>query len=227
MKTDTSATGITALLADRTAILADLAATIGMADTLSADLYDELLDNIATAQTVNNSVSATEVYEVNEKDYNSLFIASIEADTFTTAQKNTLWNIANQCPLEGGDGVYHARSLYALIDPDATYNDLVLCSEPQPFQRPVQEVAEQLVAKFQVYPNPAKEILAFKLDQSLNEPILLEIFHVSGYQVHKQLHNLIDGQFWIQTDNLKDGLYFCRLSLNGQDLGTRKIVILK
>lgn len=227
LSTDTSAAGISSLLADRADILADLATTIGMADTLSADLYDELLDNIATAGTVNNSVSATVVYEVNEKDYNSLFIASIEADTFTTSQKSTLWNIANQCPLEGGDGVYHARSLYALIDPVATYNDLILCSEPQPFQRPVQEVAKQFVAKFQVYPNPAKEILAFKLDQSLNEPLLLEIFHVSGYRVHQQLHTSADGQFFVLADNLKDGLYFCRLSLNGQDLGTRKIVILK
>jgi hypothetical protein len=226
LATVTTSTSISVLLADRANILSNLGETTEDADDFSTDLYSDLLSSIGTAKTVNSSVSATADYEVNEKDYNNLLLISLEADTFTTAQKNALWSIANQCPLEGGDGVYHARSLFALVNPLATYNDLTLCSGAQPFQRPVQEV-EHLAATFEVYPNPAKEVLVFKLEQPLNEPVYLEIFHVSGSQVHKQLHSLIDGQFGVQTDNLKDGLYFCRLSLNGQDLGTRKIVILK
>jgi len=131
---------------------------------------------------------------------------------------------AIQLPFNHGQALPHF--------PNYRLGPLIPGETPAPPCSPVvstkeQEVAEQFAAKFQVYPNPAKEILAFKLDQSLNEPVLLEIFHVSGSQVHSQFHSPIDGQFGVQTDNLKDGLYFCRLSLNGQDLGTRKIVILK
>jgi len=226
LATDTSVSSITSLLADRTDILADLAETIGMADSLSADLYDELLSNIASAKTVNNSVTATAVYELNEKGYHDLLITSIEEDTFTTAQKNALWSIAHQCPLEGGDGVYHARSLYALIDPLAVYNDVTLCSGQQSLQRPQKN--EHLIPGFYFYPNPAKGTMVFNLDQLVKATsVLLEIYHASGYRIHLQSYEVTDGQFYVETSDIENGIYFCRLTLDGQDLGTRKAIILK
>ena len=38
-----------------------------------------------------------------------------------------MYGIANQCPLLGGNPVYQARSLYALFDPEADFDDALAC----------------------------------------------------------------------------------------------------
>ena len=226
LSTATTSTDILSLLADRADITGNLAEMIEEADDFSNDLYTDLLGNIGAAKTINSSVSATVVYELNEKDYNNLFITFIETDSFTAIQKSTLWNIASQCPLAGGDGVYHARSLYALIDPLAVYNDVTLCSGQQPLSRPNNEDSIEAQTQFDVYPNPAKELAIFRFHQNLDELVTLEVFHASGRLLHKQNYEVSDQQIQIETP-WASGVYFCRISLNGQLLGTRMIAIIK
>lgn len=44
-----------------------------------------------------------------------------------TRQRETIKILANTCPYIGGTAVYKARTLHALYEPDAQYNDRVLC----------------------------------------------------------------------------------------------------
>jgi len=223
--TDTSVSSISSLFADRTDILADLAETIGMADSLSADLYGELLGNIASAKTVNNSVTATVGYELNEKGYHDLLITSIEEDTFTTTQKNTLWSIAHQCPFEGGDGVYHARSLYALVDPLATYNDVTLCSGQQSFAAPVPSVNSS--PAFELYPNPASNFIILR-PVGINEEAqcLTTVHDLLGLEIQRSLSTGSE-EFVLNTSDIPSGIIWITLFVDGVSIGTRTVVIKK
>lgn len=74
-----------------------------------------------------------------------------------------------------------------------------------------------------VYPNPAKEVLNFKIDQSLSENYKLHIFNAIGQQV--KMINLNKASLKINP-NLNSGLYFYYLQNNKkQTLTTGKFVI--
>lgn len=45
-----------------------------------------------------------------------------------SVQAEQIRDIAFQCPLAGGKGVFKARSLYAFIYGDTTYNDSAMCA---------------------------------------------------------------------------------------------------
>jgi hypothetical protein len=68
---------------------------------------------------------------------------------------NTMNGIATLCPLEGGDAVYAARSLYELFVPGVSYADSTLCvAAPQPIAMP-NGTKGTITTTFTLYPNPA------------------------------------------------------------------------
>ncbi|MBX2928396.1 MAG: T9SS type A sorting domain-containing protein [Saprospiraceae bacterium] len=152
-------------------------------------------------------------------------IAWVETGEFTSTQKGELADIAFQCPLSGGDAVFFARSLYALIDSDAGYDDELLCSVGQHFAIPAEKPI--VPAGFFVYPNPAGDIMVFVMEPKVQANVLLEIFHTSGYLMKRQEFDAHDGQFYIETGNMLNGMYICRLSSEGRSLGSQKVIISK
>ncbi|MBK8950418.1 MAG: hypothetical protein IPM68_16665 [Flavobacteriales bacterium] len=60
---------------------------------------------------------------------NEIHLATIgkDVDIFSTTQAGALFDIANQCPMIGGNAVFKARSLYWLIDDNYDFDDLLLC----------------------------------------------------------------------------------------------------
>ncbi|HQY04406.1 MAG TPA: hypothetical protein PLC10_15935, partial [Flavobacteriales bacterium] len=122
--------------AQRSAILSGLSGYRSTISTLTAwnnsALQLAATTKVLTAESIkaaNTNVGTTKLIESNEKQVNEIYLSTVgkEVDTFTVDQTNTLFFIANQCPMVGGNSVYRARSLYRLIDDEQQFDDPQLC----------------------------------------------------------------------------------------------------
>jgi hypothetical protein len=113
--------------------------TIRNIELALATLYDysgseqDFITEYNNAVNINNSLVTTEGYELNVQTINNIDLKLLRwgVDSLSEAEKLELEIIANLCPFVGGSAVYKARSLYALINPMAQYNDRFLCIQGQ------------------------------------------------------------------------------------------------
>ncbi|MBX2928393.1 MAG: T9SS type A sorting domain-containing protein [Saprospiraceae bacterium] len=208
----------------RNAVYAGLQADASAADALAEDLLDHATSQLALAKTLNAAIPATAVYEINEKSVNELYIAWVETGEFTPTQKGELADIAFQCPWSGGDAVFFARSLYALIDPDAGYDDELLCSVGGQY-RALPTQTRTLEAGFEIYPNPAGDYVVIRtagIEDNARASVVL--YDLMGREI---LRTAVAGNtdFILNTEQVHTGLFWVALSVDGQRVGVRKIVI--
>ena len=102
-------------------------------------LYDSstntnnLAARYANAVQANNTVVSGEDWEMNEKAINhALILLSImSADSLPQTVKDDIGTIAHLCPYVGGNGVLKARTLWMHWQPNALWDDRVLCMQGQ------------------------------------------------------------------------------------------------
>jgi len=216
----------TALTSERALLRSNLHTALAYADALAEDAADAAYVQLGTAAALNATVAATAVYEQNEKHFNNLHIAWQQAESLTPAQQDALKNIAFQCPWRGGDAVFYARSLYALLQPNAVYDDALLCSTSGQYIAIPSENAQDS-GSFELYPNPTADIIVLVITPELQTDIILEVFHSSGYLVSRRKVDVQGSQFYIETGDIPNGMYICRVSSEGRSLGSQKVIISK
>lgn len=83
--------------------------------------------------------------------------------------------------------------------------------------------------KFNIYPNPASDIVTFRFMAESLDPLELSIINLKGQVVyHHEIAGLSPGDHQIELDlsDLNVGIYNCQLSARGSVNATRKLVIL-
>lgn len=186
---------------------------------------EDLLDEVELG---NSAASASEVFEVNEQYINSLFLetVAIGIDTFTETQVTGLWDLANQCPLSGGDAVFKARSLYSLIDPLVKYEDDERCAS-EPEERPTPFYVPETASSFQLTPNPAKGELTVRLPEPLEKGGYFAAYNLRGQvQLEKQLR-VGETVFLVDTSQLPAGIYYCTIKGHGKTYEPQKLIIIR
>ncbi len=145
---------------------------------------------------------------------------------FSSGQLTTLLSIANQCALCGGDGVYQARSLYAIADPNIKFNDESLCGQPQPIKLSNPEAKLEVV--FSLSPNPASDWALLNINTELEFEGQLQVFDVSGKLVVSDAITLSSNEpYLLDLSSLPSGFYSFKV-LNGiKILFTDKLIISK
>lgn len=130
----------------------------------------------------NASIATSELIEANEKQVNGIYLSTVAKgiDGFTPEQSTTLFAIANQCPLTGGNAVYRARALYALIDDEQDYDDPVLCLQHGLIYRSMQQVGDHAIT---VVPNPATDHASLVLDEAWDAPGVFVVYDAMGAEV--------------------------------------------
>ncbi|MCO6492508.1 MAG: T9SS type A sorting domain-containing protein, partial [Phaeodactylibacter sp.] len=219
--------GTAALLAQHQVLLDSLAyfQEQGEDQIEAIQLYRK--DFLDEAELSNNAISASEVFEVNEQDVNAMFLetVAIGIDTFTETQITALWELANQCPLSGGDAVFKARSLYSLIDPSVKYEDEERCaSEPEEKPAPVQEA--EIAASFQLIPNPAKDELNVKLAAPVESNTWFIVQDMQGRIHLKKDLNSGGTMYNIDTSQFPSGIYYCTIKNQGTIHKSEKLIII-
>ncbi len=133
-------------------------------------------------KTANASIATSELIEANEKQVNGIYLGTVAKgiDGFTAEQATTLFSIANQCPLVGGNAVYRARAMYALIDDEQAYDDPALCLQHGLIYRSMQQVGGHAIT---VVPNPATDHASLVLDESWDAPGVFIVYDAMGAEV--------------------------------------------
>ena len=203
--------------AQRSAILSGLSGYRSTISTLTAwnnsALQLAATTKVLTAESIkaaNTNVGTTKLIESNEKQVNEIYLSTVgkEVDTFTVDQTNTLFFIANQCPMVGGNSVYRARSLYRLIDDEQQFDDPQLC-----LQHGI--IVKSLVARetntIGVVPNPARDGATLVLGEPLEEGGVFILFNSVGVEVMRLDVPAKEPRMSFGTSRLATGVYHYRV----------------
>lgn len=166
------------------------------------------------ANSINNAINTTKIYEENLKVINNLFLQN---GSYTTNQINTIYSIASQCPNTGGSAVFIARSLYRFhIDPSVSFDHLN-CQTIQ------NRSSNSNISSIEVMPNPASNSIQLILNEKVENGIL-EILNYQGglMKVIKDYNSTNLKELDIRE--LNSGMYILRITKNNQIIYAGKFV---
>ena len=175
-----------------------------------------------------DSLIVNEQWEINQQIVDRIYYATLasEIDEFTPEQVSGLEDIVWQCPYTGGEAVYFARSLYAIINDAVAYNDDSLCLLQNVIWRQINTINTQTPI-INIYPIPAKNILNIDTDVCKEQGGYLEIFNLLGEKVAFKPLEGDKTHYDIDISYLIAGVYYCKLSVKGGIITTHKIIIHK
>jgi hypothetical protein len=215
-----------ALRQERSGYVANLALTTASNDSLLTVLASQRQTEASVIRTANNAIATNTVYEANEKTVNDIFLQTIAVGvgTFTQQQASALEAIATQCPPCGGKAVFRARSMYALANPEATYDDALLCvSNPNPLVQPPAAPSQG----FAFYPNPAQQVVNVQLGTELE---IMErevsVLSVEGKELLRQTLPAGVKTLGLDVNRLLPGAYYFTVQENGKKIHVEKIMII-
>jgi uncharacterized repeat protein (TIGR03803 family) len=196
-----------------------------MANINAVELQSEQ-SNYTLAQSLNNSIIPQCVIEQNHKDVKSIFFSTLAngVDSLDSTQINTLWNIAKQCPFEGGRAVYEARYMLNYF-----YNTAIAfedsCSGQGQSDKPVKKPVLNKIINAAVYPNPANSLLTVELDLQPNETGFICIYNSMGEQV--RCETLKNNITTLPISDLSMGIYYYRITdLDDNLIKSDKVMII-
>lgn len=219
--------------AQRSAILGGLGGYRSTIGTLTAwnnaALQLATTTKVLTAEGIkaaNANVSTTKLIEANEKQVNEIYLSTVgkEVDSFTVDQTNTLFYIANQCPMVGGNAVYKARSLYRLINDTIVFDDQQLCLVHGIIVKNLKPQDANFVG---VKPNPTRGQATLVLVEELNAPAVFILFNIIGTEVMRYALPVETVRFEFSTTTLSPALYYYQVRGPSGLIGDGKLSIIK
>jgi Secretion system C-terminal sorting domain len=177
----------------------------------------------ALIQQLNDGITVSEVYEINQKTVNDLYMQQSIAP-YNTQEQTDLLSIAHQCPLVGGNAVFHARTLVASFM-DEIYDDSEACLI---FGIQLRSTIHQSKFILQMNPNPAKDLVNLEWKTDLKESGRLIMMDAVGRVVSDFEVQLADKWATIMTDKYPNGFYQIVLKDSaGEILANEKLIIIK
>ncbi len=145
-------------------------------------------------------------------------------DAFTVVQANTLYSIASQCPMEGGNAVYAARSMYRLINDTVFFDDQLICMQHGIIVKSIHQMDPNMTG---VVPNPAKDQATLLLERPLEETGSFVLFNAVGKEVMRLPVPPAETRLPFSTGSLATGLYHYRVVVEDRLVGQGKWAILR
>jgi hypothetical protein len=188
--------------------------------------------SLTQAALLNSLVTTDSIYDENERFINELFLSTVAQGNLPDDELDIeqLWSIATQCPLQGGDAVFRARSIYRLFDPLIYFPDDSLCqSDTLELRQPLKAEKQLPALTYRLFPNPSSgQAPQVSFSKSLSQPATVQVFRANGSVVSDLSiqsgvqHTMITGV------TLEPGVYLCIITLHdGQRLPTERFVIIK
>jgi len=178
-------------------------------------------------QTENGLLPSFKLYEQNEKIINDIYFSTLARgiDTFTVSQTADIYEIANQCPISGGKGVYYARSLLRLIDDSTDFDDKFLCFAEGIEYRQAQTQNLIKESEWDIFPNPANNAISLQNTNPILGEIHLIWVNLLGITVAQQSISMKGNEQIISTAFLPDGIYYLQIKQDGNNTISKKVVI--
>ena len=129
-----------------------------------------------------------------------------------------------QCPVSGGNTVFRARALLAIIDSDTHYNDRDLCNRVGIALRTSK--SENNLGNVKLYPNPANDKVTLLYQLQENETATFTVTNAVGQVV---LQKQLKGEqvtFEFNTKGFAPSMYYYSLSGNNSLHENGKLIII-
>ncbi len=209
-------------------LLARCDSLLVLSQELAGNLSGIRVALVDTLKALNESIADTAIYVSNEKIVNGIYLTTLAQDSTTldTAQADSLYAVAIQCPEEGGPAVYRARSLYALIE--LSDFDTLSCLpaafsvHSRPREMPVS--LRDKTPEFQVFPNPNQGRFTIKY-QLERDGILVMTDMLGRPAFTRPMYSLVS-RMNVTTSEFKPGCYYLYItSDSGEMLHVEKVII--
>ncbi|NRA51934.1 MAG: T9SS type A sorting domain-containing protein, partial [Phaeodactylibacter sp.] len=181
-------------------------------DSLGKIIEEKRVLSLASAHSLLNSISTLNSMESDWKFILNLFVSRlIEGKEMSKEESTLLLRIANMCIAKGGDATSLARSMYATINPDIQFDDVILCSPPPALAAPTP------TGNALVYPNPTSgEEVNLKTGWTEANTAEAILFNALGQPVWQRTLELFGGNANFQLGNLPEGWYQLSLRAEGE-----------
>ena len=192
--------------------------TFGDVITLDKDIFSDAL-------TLNDNLSPEFIFEENLQALYRIYILNLQEqlDNYSTDEKFTIEDIANQCPSEGGPAVYMARAMKEQYDSITYYDDE--CDYKQ--DRPGSESASKTENRLLLFPNPSADMVYASYDGQTDESTYIRISDAAQRILILQGISMFSDIIPLNTGGLPSGIYMCDLLQNSKLLARSKLIIIK
>jgi hypothetical protein len=200
-----------------------------LADSINGTVAANREAKAATLELANAGIAAGAAPDDNERAVNEIYLASIarEQYEFDSSQRETLYTIAQQCPMAGGPAVFRARALYALVDDKIMFDDFKICNSAGIQLKKAKDAAAGQGTFFKLYPNPANDKATLEYDISGTETVKFELMNATGQELIKV--NLKGGKlsYTFSTKDLKPAVYHYRVIISSKGVENGKLIIVR
>jgi uncharacterized repeat protein (TIGR01451 family) len=211
------------LLTQRENIATQLASLANDLDLIRANQRIDDLNLLADLQSTNAAITPLGVPAENQSQVNAIWYNWIEnpIDTFTNSQTNTLQSIAEQCPMEGGNAVFMARSMLYRIGYSFQHNDSI-CSVSD--RSDGQYVADNKTSPLLlICPNPSHDGQV-TIKYQVAKPAVLIITNAIG-QVYYQKTLDAESYSLLTIQNTPSGIYFVTLLEESKSASIKTLLV--
>jgi hypothetical protein len=219
-----------ALQSEKNGLLNSLYDLAGENEDIAGQLLDFISDEAGKLRSQNDSIAVTEIYEINEKGVNEIYLSwlSTTFGALDSVEMAALTAIAEQCPFEGGNAVYRARAfLAALTKGYASYNDSLLCAPVQALAMPENHFSPslgRLENDLRIFPNPTSDEVKLIWGKADDGPGLIQVSDIYGRLIRQLVIAPGTSEVVMQLENTPDGMYIFRIRLGGLDVA-RKVIV--
>jgi hypothetical protein len=205
-----------AFLVDYQQITRALDSLISTIDSISMLVTTEKETLLSYLTLRNSEIIDSEVAAANEKLLNTIYYATIGLGIFDfdSTQRETVEMLANDCPASGGDAIYKARALQAVLQGDTLYNDTLICAlQGIAWRKPYpKEVHSSSLVHPTVSPNPADRELYIHWGTGLADKSKCEVFDMTGkkmstVEIEKGAKSII-----LDTRMFPSGIYYYEIA---------------
>lgn len=155
-------------------------------------------------------------YTWNEKRYNEIALGWLAGTAPDSAATTDLRQMAQTCLRYGGRAVLGARGLCEVWLKE--YYDEITCDTTLQTRSSEGTAPAELKTNSVLYivPNPADDLVRIFLPDNLAEGQQVQVFNLSGQQVHAANVPSATGELSVSVGNWPEGLYIVRVANSGE-----------
>ena len=220
---------------------------IKLVNTVGSQNQTTFMENMAIAEASNSNIVSANMQLLNERTINDIYLklARFGTEAINEEDSSKIEMLAKQCPYIGGSAVYKARTLWAMIEPTAMYDDIKLCNsigvyrasnssanssglftnENDYLKNLQPDYSKKMDAKneIKVYPNPANQIV--NVNYTIAENARFKIIDLLG-RVEIETEILSRNNFVsLDVSKLHTGIYVYQISTENEIIKSGKLTI--
>ena len=182
------------------------------------------INDYATATSINSAVVPNNAVEDNKKmvNYYGLLKINDTAYEYSSADSAAIYNIAVQCPSEGGNIIWQARVMYyQMIGYRVDFEEH--CAE---MGKNALHTASE-TTYFKLYPNPNNGNFTFEYHIGENQTGVISIYDIAGKLIRSYNFNSTTSTATINASELQAGVYMYDVLISNTKVKTDKLIIIK